>query len=1001
MNDFHNNYTKIYSEHIVLHKDIEDDNILLIPGSYRTLYIIDKSDIPPQHRSQLRYGTNMYAKTVYFLKNNKLRLYWYSIENITYPYLHFKTREEISQETIKIVKDYNEYIYNNFNKNSLCIKLEKDTNDNYLINYYFKTSIIDSILAGKKKYQEVVLYDFITLTKKEINHAECISVLQNINSPCKNNSLLNNNNREFIIDSDILKPEVTLFNYQINDIIWMKSIQDNIKSKTNTFTHQFDKKIMLLDDKFVLLGNQIYPSWIMQHTNIKEELIIKYYGGNIISEVGLGKTIVSLYHIFINSKSNKHHFNNFIKFSSNCNYIYKRGSRKGHSCLNNVSNTSNSSKSKLYCKEHQNYLFVEKRVLEYKNLNQFNTLDFISANGLIKTNASLVICPNQLCDQWVREYYDKFVNDKHVVLIVTRDQFNNIKLSDILFADLVIISYQFLTNIEYFKNIQYNSISNTSQKLGYIIKHFNTDNKTVEELLNSSLFNSPHLFDWHSVFLDEAHEIFNMQKYNIIKHIIKNICSQYKWNITGTPFANGINGFLSLINYNTYMIENTTGTYRSSNSSSHSFSILDQTNLNTSNGLNKQFILLFKDLFRCNTKESIADDFSGNIINNTIHMLEFTDQERNLYDSYIAGGKSKYSNFIIQLCCHPDLHDDTKKLIKNCKTLDEIQTTILDYNNTQLKREHSILKKTMTEIRELEIKIIDATERQDEIEYETLKSELSILKRKYTTTNTKYENIKRTYTYLENAIKSLKDKDKTCPICLDVIPDNNMSITSCGHEFCFDCISVLYSKITEDRVRIQYSDKFKCPSCNKLINSDEVYLIQPTVNDKNSADLELDDIIKNVRSTKIGNIVYYIKNNLQRDDKIIIFSQWDELLHKVGDIIEQYGIKLVYCNGTVYQKRRAIDSFYNNSDTNVIMLSSRNAASGINLTIANKIILLEPIYGSKDYRKSIEEQAIGRADRIGQSRPIEVLRFIIKNTIEEDIINDNIDDSKLKQLTIT
>ena len=64
------------------------------------------------------------------------------------------------------------------------------------------------------------------------------------------------------------------------------------------------------------------------------------------------------------------------------------------------------------------------------------------------------------------------------------------------------------------------------------------------------------------------------------------------------------------------------------------------------------------------------------------------------------------------------------------------------------------------------------------------------------------------------------------------------------------------------------------------------------------------------------------------------------------------------------------------------MLSSRNAASGINLTIANKIILLEPVYGSFEYRKNIEEQAIGRADRIGQKSPIDVYRFIIS---EEDM----------------
>jgi SWI/SNF-related matrix-associated actin-dependent regulator of chromatin subfamily A3 len=64
-----------------------------------------------------------------------------------------------------------------------------------------------------------------------------------------------------------------------------------------------------------------------------------------------------------------------------------------------------------------------------------------------------------------------------------------------------------------------------------------------------------------------------------------------------------------------------------------------------------------------------------------------------------------------------------------------------------------------------------------------------------------------------------------------------------------------------------------------------------------------------------------------------------------------------------------------------------HAASGINLTVANKIILLEPVYGTPEYRKDIETQAIGRADRIGQKRPIDVYRFIVRDTIEHETVS--------------
>jgi DNA repair protein RAD5 len=137
----------------------------------------------------------------------------------------------------------------------------------------------------------------------------------------------------------------------------------------------------------------------------------------------------------------------------------------------------------------------------------------------------------------------------------------------------------------------------------------------------------------------------------------------------------------------------------------------------------------------------------------------------------------------------------------------------------------------------------------------------------------------------------------------------------------------------------------------------------------------------------------------EKSNKVIIFSQWDILLEKLDNILKEYGLISTNCKGTVYQKKKAIKEFTSKHDKNIIMLSSNNAASGINLTIANKIILLEPVYGSKQYRSNIENQAIGRSDRIGQNKPIDVFRFIIKDTIEEDILNNNIKEDEIPHIT--
>jgi SNF2 family DNA or RNA helicase len=79
------------------------------------------------------------------------------------------------------------------------------------------------------------------------------------------------------------------------------------------------------------------------------------------------------------------------------------------------------------------------------------------------------------------------------------------------------------------------------------------------------------------------------------------------------------------------------------------------------------------------------------------------------------------------------------------------------------------------------------------------------------------------------------------------------------------------------------------------------------------------------------------------------------------------------------------------------MLSSESAAAGTNLTSASKVILLEPVSGTYEFRKNTEGQAIGRAHRTGQTKQVTVVRFIIKDTIEEEIYNENIiEDAKFK-----
>jgi SNF2 family DNA or RNA helicase len=251
-------------------------------------------------------------------------------------------------------------------------------------------------------------------------------------------------------------------------------------------------------------------------------------------------------------------------------------------------------------------------------------------------------------------------------------------------------------------------------------------------------------------------------------------------------------------------------------------------------------------------------------------------------------------------------------------------------------------------------------------------------RRNYTNEHKQYDSVKRIYDYLQSVVDNLKVAE-TCPICLDDTDvASGVAVTKCGHKFCWDCIQEYFDTCNAK----------KCPKCNVEISKSNIFLLKNETSDQviEATDSDLTQLIEHTKSTKIGNVIHFIQTKLHPDDKCIIFSQWDTMLHKVGDYLTKQKINVVYCKGTVFQRNSAIKDFTNQkSKTNIILLSSKNAASGINLTVANKIILIEPVYGTKEYRDDIENQSIGRVDRLFQKKAIEVFRFIIKDTIEEEI----------------
>jgi SNF2 family DNA or RNA helicase len=954
-NIFDNHFVCVYTKKIQLKKNIEEENILFVQGIYKKIYIIDRNDIG--NRTDIsNLSLENIPHTWYF--DDVLKYYNCYFDNVFYPYAIPKTEQEMLEEPIGLVQRYNNYCIerDSYKKAIVLVCLQKEPDScSYNVHYYMNLDIINNIILQKREPRAHLFFSMVEKAKLE----DISKKTQHEMNLIMNNTTKFETNQEhlkFLTNDHVnLKSNYQLFNYQKDDILWMDHIESQVSSGNNKINYNYIMAYDALND-FTVINDTLIPNHIDISNNIQENTF-EYYGGNLISEVGLGKTLTTLCHIA------KTRYNNFDAYISNnvstCCYHYKRGRKKGQSC-------NKEKQTEFFCKEHENSLFIDKPKYKLTNLENMLLSQYTyhsNGNDYLYTNSSLIICPNHLCDEWLKEYYEK-MHGLRVLLIVTYEQYSNLTLADILFSDVVIVSYQFLINPNYI---------NKRPKIMFIDDLSNLFSQTNEEsytqaiqkVLSTPITCNLSLFHWKRIVLDEFHEVRKTSKPNLLYEVIGTFSSDFKWNISATPFANSIDGFLDVLNFTT-------------SKKTRNFSKVQDWHIDAllEYGFDSTIIPECKSLFKRNKRESIQDEYLGNQITNTIHLLSFTDQERSIYESYRLGHQESSVDFLIKMCCHVELFNDTKNLIQNCKTLDEVKSVMSQFNEQQKQEMMNNLSSIENEIELLTTLLENNNNVEKE---EIIKQEIANKKRQYTNLKKNYEKIDSTCRYLNTVIKNISEgSTENCPVCLDSIEENSLTILSCGHKYCWDCVCGIAKMY-------KYDSTIKCPHCNGLIDKNNIYRIKNNSVNESTNDT-IQGLIQEVKSTKIGNIIHYLRN-LNSEDKCILFSQWDHLLKKVGSILEDYNIGVINLQGTVFQKKNQIDSFKNDPTIKILMLSSNNAASGMNLTIANKIIFLEPVYGTKKYRQDIENQAIGRSDRLSQTKPIEVIRFIIKDTVEEEIIN--------------
>ena len=136
-------------------------------------------------------------------------------------------------------------------------------------------------------------------------------------------------------------------------------------------------------------------------------------------------------------------------------------------------------------------------------------------------------------------------------------------------------------------------------------------------------------------------------------------------------------------------------------------------------------------------------------------------------------------------------------------------------------------------------------------------------------------------------------------------------------------------------------------------------------------------------SAKMMYALSYIGVALEAGHKVLVFSSFTKVLDHLSLLLKEAGTKSYYIYGGVEADDRLsmAESFNTKNDVNVMLVSLKAGGTGLNLHGADIVLHLDPWWNV-----AAEEQATDRAYRIGQKRPVSVVKLICHNSIEEKVV---------------
>ncbi|KAJ3412131.1 hypothetical protein HDV05_001169 [Chytridiales sp. JEL 0842] len=554
-----------------------------------------------------------------------------------------------------------------------------------------------------------------------------------------------------------------------------------------------------------------------------------------------------------------------------------------------------------------------------------------------KSWGTLIICPLSTVQNWEDQIANHVAKDAlsiHVYHGPGRTQ----DPKELAKYDVVISTYNLLS-IEYSKDVKAGAI--------------NKDGSLGAEPMTSPL----QRVHWFRIVLDEAHIIKDPNTAQSKSACL--LTADRRWCLTGTPIQNRLDDLFSLIKF--------LRLYPFSQKSAWNSYISRPVKFSTNSIGVHRLQTLMKSITLRRTKNQKIDGkpiLSLPERRDAVINLKLSPQEQALYDK---------------------IHEKAKALFKQLKASGTVMKNYVHLLEILLRMRQVCVHPCLVKDHDQQLKTID-----DQINH-VAQDMLPVLTKE------------RALHLVSLAREAGDDACSSCGAQVDIdgtaddAEPRPLAVSRCGHLLCMDCFDAVSASVIPQ----------SCGMCGNSLGVGDTMEISEEMGDDGGCDEEKAGLIHTsgsfssvgfdheaFLSTKIRALmqdlvqarIEFNQSEASKSGplKTVVFSQWTSVLDLIEAPLKASGFEtFARLDGKMKRQDRslALDRFKSDSNCNVLLLSLKAGGVGLNLTHASRVYIMEPYWNP-----AVEQQAVDRVHRMGQTRVVNTVRFIIKGTIEDSIL---------------